>query len=436
MTATAKPPWFDLDITRFEYIYRWAFLLTTEQSQTVNFLVTDTLKELLYDLLNGTNLLIAVLGFQGTGKTAARQYLADNLPSTASLKWTDDHAMTDTLIRLLQKRERTSSSKYDYIPSEELLIRNALLEAAGTSIENLHYVTEAVVASGLRGRKHESLVLFLQSPNKQTKQPVWPYIKKALGPRRLREVKTKYTRDIASEFRNILIDFPDYDRKMRGLRQRDLARFQILWERVSSEDGYYGYYDLPIPNIVVFWQEELWDDLHFLEGKFQIVKLEPLRPEQLANYYIDYFRGTEPFTRESLLYIADLTRGVWRWFKKYIGLCLRELRGGRTEEPITVDAVRELIATDTISHDWSRELATLWPRERGMRRKAVQIIRYLQENRDRAIPQSELAGNFFGGTTGRAATACSRFLDRLEENGYIMRKRVGQSKVVRYVGMR
>lgn len=190
----------------------------------------------------------------------------------------------------------------------------------------------------------------------------------------------------------------------------------------------------PVTNLVIFWQEELWGADHFLKGKFDVFRLKPFKPEELAEYYIKKFEGPDPFTRKALIIIAELSRGIFRWFKKYIRICLdrqkfmisksmgEELRRLQKMK-IDVEQVKEWVTLGQLLEDWNRELIAIFPRSRGNRKKAVIVLRFLREKGP--TDQSTNDKTFFGGNK----MACSRLLNRLEAYDYVKSEYKGRTKV-------
>jgi len=96
----------------------------------------------------------------------------------------------------------------------------------------------------------------------------------------------------------ILIDTPDYSKSDRRLMAKDLEGIYWLWNTLASSSSS----SIP-PNIVVAIQKGMFHG-HFFLDKMEKVELEPLRPDQMVQAYLNRFGSTTPFTREGLLTVA------------------------------------------------------------------------------------------------------------------------------------
>jgi len=253
-----------------------------------------------------------------------------------------------------------------------------------------------------------------------------PKLEEILGRRKTSEIRREAARYQTQNFGNILIDFPDYDKRSRGQMRKDLKDFGEWWEQICDVANEYA----QEPNIVIFWQEELWGD-HFTFGKWDIVRLRPFNPTKLREHYSEKFGSCDPFTPQALEYVAGLARGIFRWYKKYLRICLDKWYDLQEKEgvvsPITNANVNNWITIQHLIDDWDRELTTIFPRSRFQRHKAVAIIRYLNEHGDTS--QLKLQETFYG-EDNKAKIACSRLLTGLEESGYISRTPHEHTKTV------
>jgi hypothetical protein len=114
--------------------------------------------------------------------------------------------------------------------------------------------------------------------------------------------------------KTILIDLPDYDEHSCVQMNADLADIHKLWEDLGQDSN------RPV-NIVLFLHKEIFHD-HFLFGKLDVVDLEVPTPSELVQHYEELFKNTDPFEEAALLEIANLSRGIFRRFKKYVRICL------------------------------------------------------------------------------------------------------------------
>jgi energy-coupling factor transporter ATP-binding protein EcfA2 len=423
-------------------IYEWASLLTTEQKEeSANYFWTPEAKALLRRLECSSGNMIAVLGLQGSGKTALRQALELQLANkdfaVFSLKWVGDihkkfeektlgeeHEAEyfDELMDALYDEELRKAQKsiFDRISLNDITSKIAkrlgLLDHVDHILAYLkaRYSRKAYSEGDLEVCRAE-ILRFL------------PLIERSLGKAKVNEIKTRFLTDQLQTAHTILIDMPDYDRSNFREMYRDLTKLQTWWENVFT-DQFEGYTQKV--NLVLFFQKEMFHG-HFFMGKFDVYELKPLTPDQLLECYRNLFQSFEPFTEEALRQIAILSRGIFRRFKKYIRICLDNFLNLNTITPnledkrvISVEDVNQWITEDQIVKDMELELMTIFPKERENRVLSVKVFSLLREKG--ALPQSKIAEEIFEG----ALMKTSRVLDRLESWGYIKRERSGKEKIV------
>jgi DNA-binding transcriptional ArsR family regulator/energy-coupling factor transporter ATP-binding protein EcfA2 len=385
-----------------EDVYNWSTALSAEQKTVFGeeFLSSTEVKTIIRRLKISQNNMIAVIGNQGSGKTTVKANIFasfededGNVPDNIqSFKWSSIEKMYEIIINPDVQAEYRSS-----ILNEPKIVKMRRGTQKLEGYENFSQIEMRVN----RARRQELM---------------WEaFMSRASG-------------DQEATF---LIDFPDYDKKNRRKMLQDIDSFREWWDTIVLRDNLYG--DGMTMNIVVFFQKELWGT-HFYDGKFDVVELKPFTPTQLKDHYIQLFVKPTPFTEEALVYLAGLARGIIRWFKKYIRLCLDTLYNymdeGKGFTPITIDHVKEWVTLAQISEDWERELMEILPKSRGSRVKAVKIIRLLYEKGDAL--QSDIRKQYFGDDEV-AETACSRLLSKLEEAGYITRDPEGKEKIIKLV---
>ena len=171
---------------------------------------------------------------------------------------------------------------------------------------------------------------------------------------------------------------------------------------------------------------------HFWTGKPKVFELTPFEPVKLVEYYHELWGYPHLFTPDALLELATMSRGVFRWFMRYIDLCLdnqilKLLNDDYDLETLTLDDVHAIIKPSQIVREWENEFKALYPRADTNRLTAEIIMRYLQKNGMTA--QQTIRETFFD-PSGKGATACTRMLTKLEANGNIIRTNVGREKYV------
>jgi len=233
---------------------------------------------------------------------------------------------------------------------------------------------------------------------------------------------------------------------------------QRLWNNLTKIDEEEGQQ----VNLVIFFQKELWDKHgNFFFGKMKEFVLDPLQPSLLKCHYLNLFGSAFPFEKPALKELAVMSRGVFRRFKNYVGICLDNIfsytitlnpeqknsfppkesvrdskKKNRREEKkkstlnncncvtVTVEDVRRWITLDQLVKDMTQELLSVFPKNRELQRKTVLLLRRLTE---KPLLQSEIVKVFFDGKKAN----CSRFLAKLESWGYITRKFERKVKVVK-----
>ena len=257
---------------------------------------------------------------------------------------------------------------------------------------------------------------------------------------RWRREREWYWRD---EYTHYLIDLPDFSKTSKAAINKFLDKIQDFWTHCCHRDMK--------KNIVIFLQEEALKYCgHYFLGKAEIFRLRRLKPQELVDMYKNIFekieigkngkpiigengepvikRSTEPFTEEALLYIAKLSRGIPRRFKKYIAQCMEKwyFEDGMKSPKITLQHVSKWISQETILQDLEKEVYDLFPKSKQMRENAVILLRFLMEHGE--AEQQELA-KLLG--EGKAAEMqASRILEKLEQHGLIKRWTKGKKKIV------
>lgn len=378
--------------TPYLEVYQWCVKHAAEQHPLYTDLYIESLpvKRLVRRLVSTQGNLIALIGNQGVGKTSTLKYIRYKLSRQDQvcilIKW----AGLESIFQQLPPK---------YVDKD---YSTNLVEAAQQTNKRLSFFPTR--------REYERLIGKNQTLEIQLKMAV---------------------SGLAQQEATILIEFQDYDKRSRGQMVRDLKEFQVFWSLITEHDP-----DSCL-NIVFAWQRELWGG-HFNFGKFDVVELKPFTPETLARHYeqigFQSKNGFEPFTYEALMLIAGLARGVPRWYKKYIRVCLDHLydnlETGNTVDAITEECVRQWITIELLSEDWHRELLEVFPKSMGLRRKAVQVFVHLQQHG--STTQAEIQQLMFGSESSDKM-ACSRLLAKVEEAGYIAREYDGREKMVRMV---
>ena len=215
-----------------------------------------------------------------------------------------------------------------------------------------------------------------------------------------------------------MIDMPDYPRHDRRLIARDLDDIAGLWNRLMMSPR------AKETRLIVFVQKETFSAAdHFFYGKCDIIPLMPLTVTQLLEAYNRRWSGYAPFNEDALQYIAKMSRGVFRRFKRYIGLVLEMemTQGARVD-------VKKAVTDEEIIRDMDKELDGIFKKSE-QKQNVFKLIGRLAKSKaygtnpndasqivEHAMKQEEVSK-----LLDISEMAASRLLRELEQHGYIRR---------------
>jgi hypothetical protein len=203
----------------------------------------------------------------------------------------------------------------------------------------------------------------------------------------------------------VFIDMSDYDKQSRSRMNKHLNEIRDFWLRTRQ-------YNV---SVVVSIQAEMFKG-HFLYGKIDAVTLEPLKPEQLVEAYVKLWQNTEPFKPEALQLIAELSRGIFRRFMRYIQLCIERQQIIGAEGLIDAQFVNETITFDQLVKDMDLELSDIFKQQQS-KLEAVKILNRLRQCKE-PPNQKQLAE-----TLSLSEASVGRYIEKLEAYRYVRRKR-------------
>jgi len=216
----------------------------------------------------------------------------------------------------------------------------------------------------------------------------------------------------------ILIDTSDYSKTDKRRMDRDLSEIYWLWNKLASDKN--G------TIIIVAIQKEMFHD-HFFLDKMQLTELKPLSTEQLLEAYTKRFGNFVPFTPDSIKLLAQMSRGIFRRFLRYITLTLNdwEINRETTETMIHPQRVKHAVTIEHLTKDLENELTTLFRNSSQQRTLAIKTITLLWENKE--IKQSTLTKQL-----ETQPFTISRILTTLENAKYITHRHDGKEKIITY----
>lgn len=374
-------------------VYKWASYLTAEDRVLIEaYYWTQSAKTLLFKLKNVEQALIGVIGLQGTGKTTTLEMLASEVYSkqtkTAFINWTPDW--------FEQFKERAGVYR-NY--------KGSIYDEAWFKAEAYAQAHKPILGKTV---SHDLL-----SDLEDHTMPL-AKAKLILGTRKCKELLQQSVYWALSEMRYIFIDLPDYSKKSRGNMIRDLRDVETLWKKLQqipySGSGLFHVF-------LIGCQKELFGG-HFFFGKMDVVEIKPLKPNELVQAYKQKWKSVEPFTEEALLLIAELSRGVFRRFLKYIVLSIEtavNIRPEEKEKPLDRKLVEEAVSMEQIMQDMDLELSEVF-KDKTKKVQAVKLLTMLRQVKE--ANQKEIATELDINEMN-----AGRLVKKLEAHGYVKRRR-------------
>jgi hypothetical protein len=231
----------------------------------------------------------------------------------------------------------------------------------------------------------------------------------------------------------LLLDLPDFGRSDRRLFLRTLNEIQDVWVSIMKSGAEHS--DIPIGmNVVITIQKELSDlaPSYFL-GKANTVEIKPLSASELVDAYRAKFPTLEPFDESSLSFVAELSRGIFRRFLKFIAVTLQDAHQ-RGANHVHIQDVTWLLDATLVGHEMEPELASIFPKAE-VREKAFRIIYELlatkamkplvKDHSSGPVSQKRLAE-----ALSLTESDMSRIVDRLVANRIVSRERTDEGNIL------
>jgi hypothetical protein len=425
----------------FEEIFTWSNRLTGEAAGVDDYVWPEAASSLFERLKHCSQTLVPLIGLQGVGKTSAAQAIARDLELYLKKR---DHGEEDederahvVLVRIsaagqlidsLWNQNSEEIKKESYLPTlkEELreriekdpVFRRKVARILGVSISS---------SIKMNGDERKRINDDLKELDLEAAEAA--FFKK--GERMI--MRDKAIADYLSMVHTLILDLPDYSKKDQRLINKDINDIQDLWKRTILDT------DLLLAgggtlNLVYTLQKETLGG-HYFTGKGGIFEIRPFTAGELVDAYTKIWEKkfaqtgvdlrTWPFEEKALLCLARYSRGIFRRFLKYIGMCLGPLMSSPdlSEQPVDLKRVQSAVDWEEIQKDWESELSRIFKKE-DTQRLAMKIIVALMKTGE--VSQGNLAK-----ALQVSEVAVSRILGPLEENGFIVRERRDQEKIVR-----
>lgn len=401
----------------FQKLFNWCSQLTAESSEEGEYLWPVSMKRLLERLKLSKGTLVGVLGLRGVGKSEAMRALgftlaqnSDDPDSVLWFKWAGGNLIDAVKERdeFQYQRDLCLAERIKERTNYDPRFRHALMKLQGALGGESEALVWALAAREWRKVKTDDLVNHLD---------IFDHL---LPARDKKQAEEETATDLLINAKTILIDLPDYPKRDPRRIAADIAQVQKIWNSALEKEQN--------PNIVLFIQAETFaTEDHFFFGKLLIYRIEPFKPEELIQHFKERFGSVELLTDGALSYVAKLSRGIFRRFKRFLGVCLEEyLISGDRSKPIDREFVGRALTVDELFKEMDLELSELFKTEE-MKENAVKIIRVLMKAGE--VQQRQLAH-----VLGMSEGAVSKILIKLEDHGYCTRERQalpeGGSKVI------
>jgi hypothetical protein len=388
----------------FQKLFNWCSQLTAESSEEGEYLWPASMKKLLERLKLTKGALVGVLGLRGVGKSEAMRTLGFELSKIQDdviyFKWAggDLVDVVKTWDSFFDRRDSYLAERIEDMASNDPRFRDKLYKISetreGDDVGRLVYNLAA------RNWKH------IETDDIKNRLDIFDHL---IPAHVKKEVEREAAMDLLKDIKTILIDLPDYPKRDPRRIAADIAQVQKIWQSALEDEHN--------PNIVLFIQAETFaTEDHFFFGKLLIYRIEPFKPEELIQHFKEQFGPDELITDDALSYVVKLSRGIFRRFKRFLGVCLEEyLVSGDRSKPIDREFVGNALTVGELFKEMDLELSELFKTEE-MKENAVKIIRMLMKARE--IQQRQLAH-----VLNMSEGAISKILIKLEDHGYCTRER-------------
>jgi hypothetical protein len=361
--------------------YAWAASGVSESisdNRTDKFYETQVYKSLRYKLQNTNSSLSLVIGLQGTGKSRILRQL--NNDGTHWFKWGNGWKEE------LWQKGCGLSIYWDALACEYKDQVQGYLSAGQSKRANKIGDPRFILQ-----RKDISLMEVF------------------LGKSKCNALKDQAISSFISDTKIILIDMPDYSRSNANALVHDIAEVQRFWESLGNRGN---------THLVIAIQKELvLKAPNFFWGKCDKYTVEPLTTTQLIEAYKLSNPDGDIFEPAALQLLGDLSRGIFRRFKKYMRLTIEANQERKL--PMTKDIVEKAITNDIVFQDLDQELADFIENEEN-RRCASKILGYLRDHNE--VNVKTIAENI-----GISETMAQKIVQKLALYNYIQTK-PGQGK--------
>jgi hypothetical protein len=355
--------------------YNWASELTAEGGSEEAYHQTEAFKDLAFDIEKTKRGLAKVSGLQGTGKTRLLKELENRYEGAITIRWA--------------RGWMEAALEWDSVYKEYF----KMLQQRAAEIITDHDKKSA------EGHKHKLGAYYSRPQDVETDA-----LEKVVGKAECARMRREILMGVLNSTPLLLIDMPDYNKSNIGLMNADIDELYSLWQSLAQEDIHF----------VIAVQEELvMKHPHFFWGKCRPVKLKPLSPNELAEAYkAATGEGNKALTDEALLELGRLSRGVFRRFKKYMGVAIK--KNLEEQAPLTVEHIKNTITADILDEDMELELADVF-RDPNQKKLALAALDALRSG---PMNQKEIAESL-----GVSEATAGKIVSKLQLYDYVGRER-------------
>jgi len=326
-------------------VYQWASQLTAESlSKEEKYYQTKFFKLLTFKIHNTPHALIGIVGLQGSGKSRLLIELQSLFKESLYFKWSRDWL--------------TEVQKWEWVYSKWM---DALYNEADSILEEYFQ----------KGMHHPALIKY-KHVVRDTKKENIPFaiVEKIVGKETANQTKQDFAMMLFQSSSVILIDMPDYNKYNPSAFNLDFEELQKFWSELQSSNAKF---------VIALQKELIMKHPHFFIGKMDVMELDLLTADELVEAYNAITEDKELFSPEALRLIAELSRGVFRRFKKYIRITIEQTL--KEKIPIQLTQVKSAITDKILFADLELELTDIL-KDRAKRIEAVKILSFLRDNKN------------------------------------------------------
>lgn len=370
-------------------VYYWSSKQTAESNEFKqdDYFWTEPVRRALVRLANSELILLGITGLQGSGKSAALTAIQSSLSNAGGnncvrYKWKRDwenHFINCEVSCEVYRRAIWENLLTEHPERIQVKLHN--------SPDNVRYLLGQISKQEWDLRLEEDVSIkekmefSIEKSWEQLEQIADDITVEALiGSKGIERVKRQLINKFMTRVRFVLIDMPDYTKNDVRAMNKDIDELQHMWMKFIQKGNKTSF-------VVAIQKEIAMKRPHFFFGKFSMIEIKPLLPQQLVEAYRLKWKTDEPFSEDALLLMAILSRGIFRRFLKYLNFTLETALMNKKEFPVTVKDVGDSVSFDVLLGDMELELADIFTQTSHK----VQAVKILQLVREQTLSQKQIA---------------------------------------------